>query len=401
MAVGGASDADQVSDVGEGDLLRELASLHPIGNRDWAFRIVEAIKLRAGLLLGRSPGVYAFPHRTFQEYLAGTHLSNLAAFPEEASRRLDDGAYWHNVVLLAVGRLVYVSRNVMSPLALVGELCPVDVTDDDRSWRKARISGEALVEIGVRRVSDSELGRDLLARVRTRLRALVECGRLSAMERVAAGDALGKLGATFSNHPVTGVTWHEALAFCDWLTDQLRTSDRTPPALADLLSGRSTGGRRWRVTLPSEAEWEKAARGPAPSRRMFPWGDEPDPEAANYEDAGIRRTSPVGSFPKGHSVPYEIHDLSGNVWEWTRSIWGKDVTKPDRGDRYRPRGAVEDLKAPDDVLRVLRCPRSSMRPEDSGRRFQCHTACFSDLLPGRNDDRCRDPIFTPSCDLLI
>ncbi len=91
--------------------------------------------------------------------------------------------------------------------------------------------------------------------------------------------------------PVTGVLWAEAMNYCGW---------KHPPE-----------GR-----LPSEEEWEAAARGAA--GRAYPWGDRWDPAAANTESSRRGAPAPVGSFPRGAS-PEGVQDLIGNVWEWTRS----------------------------------------------------------------------------------
>jgi formylglycine-generating enzyme required for sulfatase activity len=121
-----------------------------------------------------------------------------------------------------------------------------------------------------------------------------------------------------ANHPVVGVSWHEALAYSAWLTLKLRDWSGTPEPLARLLREGTVAGLPWRITLPSEAEWEKAARGL--DGRRFPWGDAPEPWRANYRDTGIGTTSPVGCFPSGAS-PFGVEESSGNVWEWTRSAW--------------------------------------------------------------------------------
>jgi formylglycine-generating enzyme required for sulfatase activity len=93
------------------------------------------------------------------------------------------------------------------------------------------------------------------------------------------------------NHPVVSVSWYDAVAFCEWLSE---------------VSGRT-------IRLPTEAEWEKAARGT--DGRLYPWGNEsPTCDLAQYGecDGGAL---PVGSKPKGAS-PYGALDMAGNVWEW-------------------------------------------------------------------------------------
>ena len=119
----------------------------------------------------------------------------------------------------------------------------------------------------------------------------------------------------FANHPVTGVTWHQANAYATWV-----------------------GGR-----LPTEAEWEKAARGT--DGRIYPWGNEnPSEQYANF-NVPLDGTVPVGSYPDGAS-PYGVLDMAGNAEEWVADWYDPDYYTV--SPAHNPQGSETGL------LRILR-----------------------------------------------
>jgi formylglycine-generating enzyme required for sulfatase activity len=116
-----------------------------------------------------------------------------------------------------------------------------------------------------------------------------------------------------ADHPVVDVNWHVAVAYAEWLREQT--------------------GRPYR--LPTEAEWEKAARGE--DGRLWPWGNDWDPARANCKPDGPGRTTPVGQYSPAGDSPYGAADMAGNVYGWTQSLH--------RDYRYDPEDGREDLEA--------------------------------------------------------
>ncbi|GAB4450234.1 MAG: SUMF1/EgtB/PvdO family nonheme iron enzyme [Anaerolineae bacterium] len=407
------------ADVAEGELVTGL--IHLSQNQDVnPVRLIEFLRDRAGLLLPRGVGVYTFPHRTFQEYLAACHLTDTDYPDKVATLARRDPNRWREVALLAGAKAARGTSSAIWQLA--DALCYQDVPGNgsgEEHWG-ALLAGQALVETAnLQQVN--ERNQPKLARVRRWLAHIIEGDALPATERVAAGVSLAHLGddrpgvgvrqsspfpilgreavsspegpgvratlpdiawcevpggpfiqgskdnrqkfigeetpqqeidlpafkisrypitnaqfeafvtdggysdqwrhcwteagwawkgkrsgpdrygGVFSlpNHPVVMVRWYEAIAFCGWLTERLR-------AAGELGEGQE-------ITLPSESQWEKAARGR--DGRVYPWGDKADPERANYDDTGIGSTSAVGCFAGGASE-YGVQDMSGNVWEW-------------------------------------------------------------------------------------
>ncbi|MFZ5881422.1 MAG: SUMF1/EgtB/PvdO family nonheme iron enzyme [Chloroflexota bacterium] len=421
--------------------------------------LIDFLRDRTGLLLDRG-GVYVFPHRSFQEYLAAAHLAGqdepAKKLLEEAKRAMD---WWREAILLSVGKMK-ANGFLGTAAGVLNEFVPREVEKvkeeiSPLQWRLAALAGQAAAEIKLHE-SVEESHQALLERIAGWLAALVERGALEPKERAEAGDTLARLsdprpgvindflfchipagrfmmgskdgegdsdehpqfpheikqefymtrypitnaqfdrfvkadgykteaywqaakqagywnadgfkgaldaerrtapiayGAPFNlpNHPAVGVSWYEAAAFCQWLTAQMRdTSDKlliynpaTHRIQLDENLQSSIVNRKLEIRLPTEAEWEYAAR--AGTQTPYSWGDNITPNHANYNETGIGATSAVGLFPAGMN-PLGLLDMSGNVWEWCATAWQenyKDYLKNEK-KLNQPEG---------DVARVLR-----------------------------------------------
>jgi serine/threonine-protein kinase len=174
-----------------------------------------------------------------------------------------------------------------------------------------------------------------------RYQACVDAGGCTAPQSVNSYSRSPYYGtSTYADYPVIWVTWHQASAYCAW------------------------AGKR----LPTEAEWEKAARGSSDTRK-YPWGNSaPDCTKLNYNFSCVGDTSRVGSYPSGAS-PYGVMDMGGNVFEWVNDWYSSNYysVSPSNNPQGPATGTYRVLRGGswfyyDDVVRAAR--RNIVLPDD-------------------------------------
>lgn len=129
-----------------------------------------------------------------------------------------------------------------------------------------------------------------------------------------------------SDLPATRVSWFDSMAFCNWLTVELKET----------------------VRLPSEQEWQRAAVGD--TGWSYPWGDTLEETRGNFANR-VGQTSKVGNYPAGQS-PYGVMDMIGNLWEWCLTLWGTDSLDPGSYAYRCTRGGAWNVSNPE-YLRAI------------------------------------------------
>ncbi len=412
------------SEIAEGALRGELARRFAAqGEADPALaadRFLDGVRRHTALLVDRGGRRFGFIHPTFQEYLAAvawvrTAQVGIEKLVEALAARVGDPT-WLEVSLLAIGDLAREREEAAGQV-----LTALLATNPGPPGEVEILAGRAVLDAG-RRGVPAEVREQVVARLLPVLRN----ERIPAPRRAEAGEVLAHLGDPrpgvttlagmefcwvpagpfykgrrksfktesrkqsveitypyaigrypvttdqfaeyvrrsancpkrkdalrgLENAPVIWVSWFEAFDFCRWLTEIWHGEIRLP--------------KEWQVRLPSEEEWEKAARGgfevptsagvffagefpepmalesnPDPAR-SYPWFGDFDANRGNTRETAIDRPSAVGCFPSGAS-PYGVEDTSGNVWEWTRSIWGPNYGPLESKDPYGHDDSGEEL----------------------------------------------------------
>lgn len=360
-----------------------------------------AIRQRGGLLEERGDR-FQFMHLTFQEYLAAEFLAGQwTKLPAEVLSEMLIDEWWREAWLLTVGgpaaRVPYHRRNElvnalcnlrgsMSLRLAAAELAATGLSDltepvpalrervrarllnlwRDPAWSEAKPAARALADQALAVLGDPRDFEELITvpagpfwMGSPDADPLAEENETPQHEVILPEFKIGKYPVTNiqylryikatgrkwraddetrrANYPAVYVSRDDAWAYCDWLTEQWRAEGKIS---ADEV-----------VRLPTEAEWEKAARGT--DGRPWPWGCEWEASRCNNAELKLGGATPVGIFPDGAS-PYGCLDMVGNVWEWTSSLWGKIGEGLQFDYPYDPTDGREDLEASAGVLRVMR-----------------------------------------------
>ena len=243
----------------------------PVPSRTLGFMMMSAVIVAVALFLAQ----HREQHDADEQTPAFSMPANLPGFSAEHWYLPDDSAL--GFVHIPAGRFTMGSNPAVDPMAYGNE-----------RWSATRRQGRP------------ELPSYYIARYETSV------AQFSAYLNATGQSSSGVEGLA-PDLPITGITWPEALAYTRWLDLVLRQSDQTPAELRAFLEG---GGR---VTLPSEAEWEKAARGT--EGQVFPWRSGPPPESVNFNGGEIRAVNAVDCS----ECVWGLSDMSGNVWEMTAS----------------------------------------------------------------------------------
>lgn len=186
---------EEAAGIAEEEVIR-LAKEH-LGSYGKAEQFVEYTERRAHLLVrrgGQESQVYAFPHRTFQEYLAACYLATERRFGRRSAELAAQGGTWREVLNLAAGVLMFVRGNREKLLDGIAQVLPEGVPTEDVGWTRVWLAGEMLLVVGRTNAEKDEVGQEVLIRLRPQLAALVTQGPLSPRQRAEAGVTLGWLG---------------------------------------------------------------------------------------------------------------------------------------------------------------------------------------------------------------
>ena len=399
------------TDIPEHRLIKALSTLRSSADKrdlNWGSAMALSIRDRTGIVVETVPEVYSFPHRSFVEFLASQYLSGLDNFVTTAKALMakSDSGKQSTIFLIQSDaskgnfeRVAALTLDLLGDEQLASSAAEVISCAICQSF-KTHIAGQLAMDrvktdlLKRFDAADSEERKTVGAKM-----ALVGDSRFKAdnnflpvsvnygfkiinggqfvMGKEEDGRFLRHYANTESfwvseylvtvdqfrqylemtktqpedlkcvsapgNYPVTRVSWFEAIDYCNWLLTQL---DNEYELFADAL-----GGKEFCARMPTEAEWERAARGA--DGRSFPWGESPGGNFASMQEENLPARCTVGCFPSGRS-PEGVYDLCGNVWEWTTTRRGRHRTDTSFDYPYRSEDGREDLNSHFSASRVIR-----------------------------------------------